>query len=107
MEKVIFMQDNASSHKAHIVQDWCQENGLEVFEWPANSPDLNPIENLWDQIKRELYSYETPASGMLELWERVQEIWDKVSAQKCQDLIECMPRRIQACIKAKGGPTKY
>ncbi|KAJ1299472.1 hypothetical protein OPQ81_003311 [Rhizoctonia solani] len=60
MEKVIFMQDNASSHKAHIVQDWSQENGLEVFEWPGNSPDLNPIENLWDQIKRELYSYETP-----------------------------------------------
>ncbi|KAJ1299550.1 hypothetical protein OPQ81_007344 [Rhizoctonia solani] len=107
MEKVIFMQDNASSHKAHIVQDWFQENGLEVFEWPANSPDLNPIETLWDQIKRELYSYETPASGMLELWERVQEIWDKVSAQKCQDLIESMARRIQACIKAKGGPTKY
>ncbi|KAF8701453.1 Transposase, partial [Rhizoctonia solani] len=107
MEKVIFMQDNASSHKAHIVQDWFQENGLEAFEWPANSPDLNPVENLWDQIKRELYSYETPATGMLELWERVQEIWYKVSAQKCQDLMESMSRRIWACIKAKGGPTRY
>ncbi|KAF8698566.1 Transposase, partial [Rhizoctonia solani] len=94
MEKFIFMQDNASPHKAHIVQDWIQENGLEVFEWPANCPDLNSIEKLWDQIKRELYSYETPESGMMELWERVQEIWDKVSAQKWQDLIESMPRRI-------------
>ncbi|KAF8671877.1 Transposase [Rhizoctonia solani] len=107
MQKGIFMQDNASSHKAHIIKDWFQENGLEVFEWPANSPDLNPTESLWDQIKRELYSYETPASGMLELLERVQEIWDKVSTQKCQDLIESMPKRIQAWIKAKGGPTKY
>ncbi|KAJ1310640.1 hypothetical protein OPQ81_009169 [Rhizoctonia solani] len=107
MEEVIFMQDNASAHKAKIVQDWFQEHGLEVFEWPANSPDLNPIENLWELIKRELYSYDTPASGMLELWTRVQEVWDKVTTQQCQDLIESMPRRIQACIKAGGGPTKY
>ncbi|KAJ1303144.1 hypothetical protein OPQ81_011345 [Rhizoctonia solani] len=107
MEEVIFMQDNASAHKAKIVQDWFQEHGLEVFEWPANSSDLNPIENLWELIKRELYSYDTPASGMLELWTRVQEVWDKVTTQQCQDLIEIMPRRIQACIKAGGSPTKY
>ncbi|KAJ1300832.1 hypothetical protein OPQ81_002472 [Rhizoctonia solani] len=106
MEEVILMQDNASAHKAKIVQDWFQEHGLEVFEWPANSPDLNPIENLWELIKRELYSYDTPASGMLELWTRVQEVWDKVTTQQCQDLIESMPRRIQACIKAGGGPHK-
>ncbi|KAJ1308202.1 hypothetical protein OPQ81_003917 [Rhizoctonia solani] len=106
MEEVIFMQDNASAHKAKIVQDWFQEHGLEVFEWPANSPDLNPIENLWELIKRELYSYDTPASSMLELWTRVQEVWDKVTTQQCQDLIESMPRRIQACIKAGGGPHK-
>ncbi|KAJ1304038.1 hypothetical protein OPQ81_008446 [Rhizoctonia solani] len=107
MEEVIFMQDNASAHKAKVVQDWFQEHGLEVFEWPANSPDLNPIENLWELIKRELYSYDTPASGMSELWTRVHKVWDKVTTQQCQDLIESMPRRIQACIKAGGGPTKY
>jgi hypothetical protein len=44
---------------------------------------------------------------MLELWERVQELWDKVTEEECQRLIESMPRRMQTCIKAKGGPTKY
>jgi hypothetical protein len=44
---------------------------------------------------------------MLQFWERVQELWDKVTEEECQRLIESMPRRMQAGIKAKGGPTKY
>ncbi|KAJ1308136.1 hypothetical protein OPQ81_003856 [Rhizoctonia solani] len=61
MEEFIFMWDDASSCTTHIVQQWLQEQGLEVIEWPANSPDLNPIENHWDQLKRELYGYPTPS----------------------------------------------
>jgi transposase len=107
MEDINFMQDNASCHTAGIIQEWFKDHGLEVFQWPANSPDLNPIENLWNQLKTRLYSYPTPANGMLQLWERVQELWDKMTEEECQWLIESMPRRMQACIKAKGGPTKY
>ncbi|KAJ1300196.1 hypothetical protein OPQ81_011944 [Rhizoctonia solani] len=61
MEEVIFMWADASSCTTHIVQQWLQEQGLDVIEWPANSPDLNPIENLGDQLKRELYGYPTPS----------------------------------------------
>jgi transposase len=104
---IIFQQDNAPPHVAQVVQDWFEDHDLEVMEWPANSPDLSPIENLWTQVKRKLYQYPTPAAGMLELWERVQEVWEGVTVEQCQNLIESMPRRIQACIKAKGGPTKY
>ena len=48
-----------------------------------------------------------PYSGMLELWERVETEWEKIPAEVCQNLIESMPRRIEAVLKAKGGHTKY
>ena len=44
--------DNAPTHKAHQTQRWLQDNGVTVLDWPANSPDLAPIENLWAVIKR-------------------------------------------------------
>ena len=74
--------------------------------WPAQSPDLNPIEHLWDHLKRRLGGYENPPGGMEELWERVQVLWEKIGADMCQNLIESMPRRVEAVIKAKGGYTK-
>ena len=75
--------------------------------WPAQSPDLNPIEHLWDYIKKKLGEYEQPPKGMLELWERIQEEWNKIPKEVCQNLIESMPRRVADVIKAKGGNTKY
>ena len=68
---------------------------------------LQKIEHLWEHIKRRLGKYETPPSGMLELWERVEAEWDKIHAAVCQNLIESMPRRVEAVLKAKGGHTKH
>ena len=79
-----------------------------MLEWPAQSPDLNPIEHLWSKVKRELNKYESPPNGMIELWARIQEIWDqKITVNDCLILIESMPRRIEAVRKAKGWWTKY
>ena len=80
---------------------------MEVLVWPAQSPDLNPIEHLWEYLKRRLAEYETPPKGILELWERVQAEWEKIEASVCQGLVESMPRRVEAVLKAKGGYTKY
>ena len=77
------------------------------MSWPAQSPDLNPIEYLWDHLKRRLGEYENAPGGMQELWERVEAEWDKIGAGSCQKLIESMPRRVDAVIRAKGGYTKY
>ena len=58
-------------------------------------------------MKRRLADYETPASGVEELWECCQVEWEKIPKEVCQNLIESMPRRVEAVIKAKGGHTKY
>jgi hypothetical protein len=106
-DKVIFQQDNAPAHVAQQTKKWFEVHGISLLDWPAQSPDLNPIENLWSYLKKELCKFEQPASGVHELWSRTQEIWDKISVELCHNLIASMPRRIKAVIKAKGGHTKY
>ena len=75
--------------------------------WPAQSPDINPIEHSWGYLKRRLAEYEDLPNGILELWERIQVEWDKIPVEECQKLIESMSRRIEAVLRTKGGYTKY
>jgi len=78
-----------------------------VLDWPSQSPDLNPIENLWHRLKQQAAAYETEPTSIHELWERVQAEWENIPAQACIDLISSMPRRVDAVLKARGGYTKY
>lgn len=105
--QIIFQQDNDSKHRAKSVQAWLDEQPFEVLEWPAQSPDLNPIEHLWGHLKTRLNQYEKPPKGMLELWERVETEWNEISKETCVNLIDSMPKRIEAVLKAKGKWTKY
>ena len=77
------------------------------MEWPAQPPDLNPIEHLLFHLKKQLSDHKTPSSGILELWEMVEKEWEEIKPEECQNLIESMPRRVEAVIRAKGGYTKY
>ena len=73
----------------------------------SSNPDLNPIEHLWKQLKYELCKYDNPPSGMLELWNRVQEKWNWFDKHTCLKLIERMSNRIGQVYKTKGGYIKY
>ena len=68
-----FSADNDPKHTSAKAKKWFQDHNVRVLKWPAQSPDLNPIEHLWNYIKRMLNEYDEPARGVQELWERVQE----------------------------------
>jgi len=104
---VIFQQDNDPKDTCKKVKEWLDGQEFRTMVWPAQSPDLNPIEHLWAHLKRRLAEYEYPPKGILELWARIEEEWDKIPVEVCQGLIESMPRRVHAVIKANGGHTKY
>ena len=107
MDEVIFQQDNDPKHTSRKAQNWIEEQDFMVLDWPSQSPDLNPIEHLWGHLKRELAKYPTHPKGVWELWERAQTVWGNIEPEVCQKLIESMPQRLEAVIKAKGGHTKY
>ena len=101
----IFMHDNAPCHRAIVVNEWLEEHEVEVSSWPAQSPDLNPIENLWDYMERQLEK--TPSTTKEGLWKRLQELWSSIPSETVANLVSSMPRRVAAVIEAKGGHTKY
>lgn len=105
--KMIFMQDNDPKHKAKKVMEYLEEQDYSILTWPPQSPDLNPIENCWSFLKSKLYAFDKPANGLLELWDRVQDEWEKISTDYVTKLYESMPKRMEACIRAKGYWTKY
>jgi len=107
MADTIFQHDNDPKHTAISVREWLAESGLQVLEWPSQSPDLNPIEYLWWTVKHRLKQYQTVARNNDELWERVVEIWNNINEDECMNLIESMPRRVAAVLAAKGSHTKY
>ncbi len=101
----IFQQDLAPAHTAKGTESWFNDHGVTVLDWPANSTDLNLIENLWGIVKRKMR--DTRPNNADELKATVKETWASIPPQQCHKLITSMPRRIEAVIKAKVAPTKY
>ncbi|KAL0193943.1 hypothetical protein M9458_012239, partial [Cirrhinus mrigala] len=98
-EDFIFQHDLAPAHSAKTTGKWFTDHGITVLNWPANSPDLNPIENLWDIVKRKLR--DARPNTLDELKAAIEASWASITPQQCHRLIASMPRRIEAVISAK------
>ncbi|CAF3471855.1 unnamed protein product [Rotaria socialis] len=102
----VFMQDNAPSHKSKFAMRWLKDNNIRLLNWPASSPDVNPIENLWDYFDKELRRLKP--MNVRQLQTMIEDLWKSVTCQQCQKLVDSMPRRVKQCVLTRGGTfTKY
>ena len=101
-QEMIFQHDNDPKHTAGNIKEWLANQEFEVMKWPAQSPDLNPIENMWALLKLRLYrNYERPPKGINEHWERVHQTWYQITKEECKKVIYTMHKRCKQVIEAK------
>ncbi|GFW16867.1 actin-related protein 5 [Trichonephila clavipes] len=106
-DKFVFMDDNATCHRTLAVQDCLDSEGIQRLVWPARSPDLNPIENVWDALGRQVAGRNYPPTNKNTLIRALTEEWDKLPQQLLDNVVQSMVRRVECCITLHGGHIPY
>ena len=103
-QRFTFQQDNDPKLTAKATPECLQYKNMKVLEWPGRNPDLNPIENLWKDLK--IAVHRRSPSNLTELEQICEEEWEKIPKSRCAKPIQTYPRRLEAVIAAKGTSTK-
>ncbi|KAI8123499.1 Transposable element Tc3 transposase [Lucilia cuprina] len=109
-EDCIFQQDNAAIHVSKQSKAWFNEHSIPLLDWPACSPDLNPMENLWGYMARKVYANNAQNESIMtvaELKLKIKQVWEEIDADLLKKLVESMPDRIFEVIHNKGSSTHY
>ncbi|OAP53798.1 hypothetical protein AYL99_12017 [Fonsecaea erecta] len=109
------MQDNAPIHKAKKVTEWLRDHGIVLMGWPPFSPDLNPIENLWFELKclvnaidLELQNTKGDSQEVLDRFAKaITKAWASIDRKKIKNAVKSMDERVNAVIEAKGWYTRF
>ena len=105
--QMTFQHDNACPHVARVCQDSLANNNSVPLDWPPYSPDLSPIEHLWDELDRRVRRRQNTPNTLGQLWTALLEEWENIPMRKINALVNSMQRRIRAVINARGGHTRY
>ena len=103
--KLVFQMDNDPKHTSIVVAKWLKDSKVKILEWPSQSPDLNPIGNLWADLKRRVRAKKP--TNLTQLYPLCQEEWDKIHPPYCGKLVEGYPKRLTQVKQFKGNATKY
>ncbi|GFV39455.1 DDE_3 domain-containing protein [Trichonephila clavipes] len=103
----LFMDDKARPHSANIVDECLQSENVTRMDWPAQSPDLNPIEHVWNMLGRRIATRHPPPTCLSELWRALLDEWCNTSLDQIDNVILSMSGRCKACIASSGRHTPY
>ncbi len=101
----VFQHDNDPKHTAKATKEWLKKKHIKVLEWPSQSPDLNPIENLWRELKVPVAIHQP--RNLNDLERICKEEWDKIPPEMCANLVDNYKKRLTSVIANKGFATKY
>ncbi|GFV86111.1 transposable element Tcb2 transposase [Trichonephila clavipes] len=106
-DNFILMDDNCRPHRSNLVEDFLFEEGIVRMEWPACSPDMNPIEHVWDALGRRVAGRQPPPQTLQELERTLLEEWDRIPQLVINSLIDPMPQRCSTLLAVRGNHTPY
>ena len=101
----IFQHDNDPKHRAAIVANWLNRNGVEWLHWPSFSPDLNPIEHLWDEVERQLKKKQPKPQNQLK--ESLIKVRHGIELSTLKKLVDLVLNRLNEIIRIQGHPMRY
>ena len=103
--RFVFQHDNDPKHTSILVKNYLQRAKVKVIHWPAQSPDLNPIENLWSELKARVHARRP--SNLEQLERFAQEEWAEIPQETCLKLVKNYTKRLQSVIQQKGYAIDY
>ena len=106
-EYTIFQQDHAPAHTAKATRDCFSEQKIPVLDWPARSADMNPIENVWGMLSRDVYADGKQYDDLAELQEAIEYAWGRIDMRILKKLGVGMLRRLIELLEKKGAETSY
>ena len=102
-----FQHDNSRPHVARVCRDFRNQNNVQVLDWRQYSPDLNPIEHLWDELDRRVRKHVNVPNNVAQLQLALIQEWNNIPQRTIDNLVRSMVRRVRAATAARGGHTRY